>query len=68
MFRTRECFGIELPLRALFDAPTIVEFAQVIESGRTECFAINNISEFLEGVETLSEYEARQELGPSDDE
>src|SRR5205823_8071861 len=40
--RVRQIFGIEVPLRAMFEAPTVAEFAQRIEADRNSATAIRS--------------------------
>jgi amino acid adenylation domain-containing protein len=40
--RVRQIFGIEVPLRAMFEAPTVAEFARRIEADRNSATAIRS--------------------------
>jgi acyl carrier protein len=72
--RVRQSFQIEIPLRAMFESPTIAELSLVIEKIRSEQSpsgvstisarrrGARNLEEILSKVQQLSEDEARQLL------
>ena len=53
----REKFGIELPLRVLFESPTISGLAQHIEAAQSNDSQLGRILSMLENVESISEEE-----------
>ena len=53
----RERFGIELPLRVLFESPTIAGLAQHLESAQSKDTQLSRILSMLENVESISEEE-----------
>jgi amino acid adenylation domain-containing protein len=55
--RMRKAFQLEIPLRALFESPTVAELA-----GRIECYAEAERAELLDELEALSEDEAERLL------
>ena len=58
--RIRETFRIDVPVRALFDAPTVAGLAGLIEAGLTHATADEErISRVLERVERISDEEMR---------
>ncbi|MED1744792.1 non-ribosomal peptide synthetase [Brevibacillus borstelensis] len=55
--RLRELFGIEVPLRAFFENPTIEHLAQVIDQMKAERTDSNEISEIMEELIQLSSFD-----------
>jgi amino acid adenylation domain-containing protein len=56
----RETFDIELPLRAIFETPTIAALAETIDALRSEHEAAEqDLARILESLENLSEEDAR---------
>jgi len=62
--RARMCdaFQLELPLRSLFEMPTIAELALTIERSRIEEEGDEDLSQILEELEQLPEEEVRKKL------
>ena len=60
----RETFQVELPLRDLFDDPTISGVCKVIEKERAEASSseVSKVAEALKQIESLSDEEARKLL------
>ncbi len=61
-WRVREAFGVELPLRALFDAPTIEGMARAIAARHVEMGEPAVVTRVLAEVRRLSPEEARSLL------
>jgi len=56
--RVRETFEVELPLRAVFESPTIAELSEGIENAdRADQEDLEDLSELLESLERLTEAE-----------
>jgi acyl carrier protein len=55
--RVRKAFQLELPLRSIFDSPTVAEFAGRIEQARDA-----ELAKLLNALETLSDEEAQKLL------
>ena len=56
--RMRKEFQLDIPLRSLFESPTVAELAEKIEAANS-----NEAERFLNEIEALSEEDARQLLG-----
>ena len=57
-FKVREHFGVQMPLRTLFEAQTIQEFARRLEDKMLEEGDANDLDQLLGEIEELSEDEA----------
>jgi amino acid adenylation domain-containing protein len=61
----RERLGIELPLRVLFESPTIAGLAQHIDSAQSKDTELGRIMSVLENIENISEEEVTALLAQS---
>lgn len=62
MARLREELKTELPLRMIFDRPTVAAMAELIEAHQTQTHSEDEIAGLLAQIEQLSEEEARENL------
>ncbi len=60
--RLREAFRIELPLRCLFESPTIAQLAQTIIAKETKPGFTEKMAQILKKLEGMSDEEAKQAL------
>jgi acyl carrier protein len=60
--RVREAFQTDLPLRALFEAPTVAELAVAMRQGKGEGMSDKELSEMLDELESPSEEGVRHPL------
>jgi acyl carrier protein len=61
----RERLGIELPLRVLFESPTIAGLAQHIDTAQSKDTELGRIMSVLENIENISEEEVTALLAQS---
>jgi acyl carrier protein len=66
IFRLRDVCEFEVPLRALFERPTVAGLAEAIVTGHVEHEAPDEMSRVLERLEQMSDEEARQILEADD--
>ncbi|MFL6332078.1 MAG: amino acid adenylation domain-containing protein [Pyrinomonadaceae bacterium] len=59
MSHVREAFGVDLPLRSLFESPTVAGLALTIVQGRGELADADKLAPMLERLEGLSEEEVQ---------
>jgi acyl carrier protein len=55
----RELFDIDLPLRVVFESPTVAEMAAVITEYQGKAFAKEELSRVLDELELMSDEEAQ---------
>jgi acyl-coenzyme A synthetase/AMP-(fatty) acid ligase len=66
--RVIQTFQLKLPMKALFDAPTVAEMAVIIEQHQHKQATDVELARMLSEVEAMSDSEARQQLMPTDGE
>jgi hypothetical protein len=52
--RIRSSFGVEIPLRTLFDKPTILEMTEAIAAKQAEQMDATAVSEWIDEIRQLS--------------
>ena len=55
-------FNLELPVRALFDAPTVAEMVAVIAQNQAKRASDAELAQMLREVEAITEEEAQKQL------
>jgi len=60
--RVIKTFKLDLPLKALFDAPTVAEMAAIIEQHQSQQPHEETLNRMLGEIEAMTEEEARKEL------
>lgn len=63
--RVSQTFGAELPVKVLFDCPTVAEMAVIIERCQTRTAASKQLERMVAGLEAISEDEAERRLAGS---
>jgi phage FluMu protein gp41 len=62
MSRVIQTFQLELPIKALFDSPTVADMAVVITQNRVKKASQEDLARLLSEVEALSDEEAQKLL------
>jgi len=60
--RVIQSFQLELPVKALFDAPTVAEIANIITQNQTKQASNTEMAQMLHEVEAMTEDEAQRQL------
>ena len=60
--RLIQTFRLELPIKALFDAPTVAEMAAIITQNQTKQASDAELAQMLREVEAMTEEEAQRQL------
>jgi acyl-coenzyme A synthetase/AMP-(fatty) acid ligase/acyl carrier protein len=68
MTRVEEAFGFEVPLRAIFEAPTVARLAERVAELELETLDASALSEALDEIDNLSEDELAALLAADDSE
>jgi len=60
-----QTFGAELPVKVLFDYPTVAEMAEIVEHRQGQITASGQVERVVAGLEAISEDEAKRRLAGS---
>ncbi|MGZ8478892.1 MAG: non-ribosomal peptide synthetase [Candidatus Binatia bacterium] len=60
--RVIQTFALELPIKALFDAPTVAEMAAIIVQNQAKRASDEDLAQMLREVEAMTEDEARKQI------
>jgi len=60
--RLREVFAVDLPLRVMFEAPTVAEMAAIITQNQAKRANDAELAQMLREVEAITEEEAQKQL------
>jgi len=60
--RVIQTFALELPVKALFDAPTVAEMAAIIVRNQAKRASDEDLAQMVREVEAMNEDEARKQL------
>ena len=60
--RVVESFQLDLPLKALLDAPTVAEMAQVLMENEAKRVSEKDLERMLDEIEAISEDEAQRRV------